>query len=366
MIEIAGEEASDLYRDVTEVQVVLDEDAATRFRIELSMTMASDGAWTHCDDERFTPWAPISVHVGFDGDPVPLVVGYLTATHTSFDSNRGRCRVELIGSDASALLDRAERLRNWADAKDSDIASAILADHGLTPVVDDTAIVHDAAVSTVVQRETDWQFLRRLALRNGFECFVEDTKGYFRAPPADVEPLPMLAVQFGADTNVVWMNLRVDAQTPDEIAMFQIDRADKKVLSMVAASTAAPALGKDRRADLVPAGIPKATAYVAMSSTTGIREMESLCQSLFDRGDWFVTGEGLVDSSRYRDVLRPRHPVTIKGIGERHSGVYVISHVTHTINAGCYSQRFTAKRNGLRPTGSEDFTGKSSILGGLL
>ena len=46
--------------------------------------------------------------------------------------------------------------------------------------------------------------------------------------------------------------------------------------------------------------------------------------------------------------------MTIKGVGERHSGVYVVTHVTHTIDAGGYAQRFRVKRNALRPTGEEE------------
>ncbi len=366
IIEIAGKEAGDLYRDVTEVQVELDEELPATFRIELSMSRASDGAWGYTDDARFAPWTPVAIHIGFADGQIPLVSGYVTGTHTSFDADRGRCRLELVGSDASVLLDRAEKLRSWEDKKDSDIAREVFAEYGLKPVVDDTAVVHDSAVSTVVQRESDMQFLRRLALRNGFECYVEGTEGYFRAPPSSAPAQRMLAVHFGAATNVRWFNVRVDAQTPGQITMFQIDRSDKKVLSAVASTGSRPALGADGRGDLVPSGIPKAMAYVAMSSTTGIAEMQPLCQSLFDRGEWFVTAEGLADGSRYRDVLRPRRPVTIKGVGERHSGIYAVSHVTHTINSGGYTQRFAAKRNGLRPTGAEDFSGTGSLLGGLL
>jgi phage protein D len=367
MIEIAGKEASDLYRDVTEVQVELDDEEAATFRIELSLTMGSDGSWTHTDDERFAPWTPVVISVGFGSAPQKLMSGYLTGTQTTFDADRGRCKLELIGSDGSALLDRVERLRVWPDKKDSDIAKDIFAEYGLTAVVDDTKVLHEAVVSTVVQRETDLQFLGRLSLRNGFETFVEHDKGYFRAPPAAAAPQPVLAAHFGAATNVIWFTVQVDAREPGEVGMFQLDRAEKIVLKALATSSAVPALGKDRGSDLVPSGIKKAKAYVAMSATTGVKEMAPLCQSLFDRGEWFVTGEGLADGNRYGSILQARKPVTIKGVGERHSGLYAVTHVTHTVNAGGYSQKFAVKRNGLRPTGSEDFEGSSGgLLGGLL
>src|SRR3712207_7201341 len=45
--------------------------------------------------------------------------------------------------------------------------------------------------------ETDIQFLRRLARRNGFECFVKGGVGAFRKPALAEPPLPVLAAHFG-------------------------------------------------------------------------------------------------------------------------------------------------------------------------
>ena len=48
--------------------------------------------------------------------------------------------------------------------------------------------------------------------------------------------------------------------------------------------------------------------------------------------------------------------VTIKGIGETHSGLYYVTHVNHIFTADGYIQRFRVKRNGLTPTGAESFS----------
>jgi hypothetical protein len=363
LLEVDGQEARDLYSDVSRIEVELDDEQAATFRIELSTRLGSDGTWTHVDDGRIAPWKPVAIHVGFDDGFEPLVSGFVTRVDTTFDADAGGCRVEVWGSDGSALLDRVERLRGWPNRKDSDIAAEIFAEYALTPQIDDTAVVHGSAVSTIMQRETDLQLLRRLAARNGFECFVEDRTGYFRAPPAVQEPQPTLAVRFGDQTNVTWYVVSLDATRPSEIGMFQLDRTEKTVLSTVV-DNGAPALGADGAADLLPSGVTPARAFVAMNASTGLAEMEPLCRTLYDRGDWFVTGEGVVDGNRYGSVLQPRRPVTIKGVGERHSGVYAVGRVTHAIDAGGYTQRFQVRRNGLRPTGAEDF-GAGASRGGL-
>ena len=58
-----------------------------------------------------------------------------------------------------------------------------------------------------------------------------------------------------------------------------------------------------------------------------------------------------------------RH-VLIKGVGETHSGMYYVTHVTHTFTADGYTQRFKVKRNALMPTGSEDFSAGTGLLPG--
>ena len=99
-------------------------------------------------------------------------------------------------------------------------------------VVEDTSVVeitHDEAVSTILQRETDMQFLKRLALRNGFECYVEGTTGYFRKPQVGATPQPVLAVHFGEETNVNRLSIEVNALTPANVTMFQVDLTSKGV-----------------------------------------------------------------------------------------------------------------------------------------
>ena len=72
-------------------------------------------------------------------------------------------------------------------------------------------------MSTIIQRETDMQFLKRLALRNGFECYVEGDTGFFAPPAAIGDPQPVLAVHFGDETNVNRFRLEVNALTPTNV-----------------------------------------------------------------------------------------------------------------------------------------------------
>lgn len=262
--------------------------------------------------------------------------------------------------DRSVLMDREEKLKDWPDKKDSDIATEILSGYGLTPDVEDTGIVHDETVSTIIQRETDLRFLRRLAMRNGFEFFVEGTTGHFRPPDVSDPPQPLLAVHFGDETNLESFSLEVNGLRSAGVAMCQLDRLDKSVLDASASTGSLTPLGAMDAAALLPSGVDPAKVCVGMNAATGTPEMTALCQGLCDEYSWFVTGEGEISGNKYGHVLKPRKTVTIKGIGETHSGVYFVSHVTHTFTADGYAQTFRVKRNALMPTGSENFSASGS------
>src|ERR1035441_1633797 len=76
------------------------------------------------------------------------------------------CRnVHVFGSVATG--------ENRPNMADSDIAEEIFRDYKFTAVVDATQPARDEIDHTEIQRGTDIQFLQSLAMRNGFECYLE-------------------------------------------------------------------------------------------------------------------------------------------------------------------------------------------------
>lgn len=365
VVEIGGREADDLYADLTRLEVELSDDAPATFRLTLAMYRSQDGSWPYLDEERLRVWSRVAVRVGFaDGGHEELVSGWVTQVRPWFDADETRCTLEVEGMDGSVLMDREEKLKDWPNKKDSDIAREILGSYGLTPRVEETQVVHDEALSTVIQRETDLQFLKRLALRNGYACWVEGTVGHFRPLPADPAPQPTLAAHFGAETSLAFFTATVDALRPAEVAMFQVDRFNKEVVTAESRAPARKPLGLVGAAALLPGGVDPARVYVAKNAATGIPEMAAMCQGVFDEGGWFVSGEGETLPAAYAHVLRPRGLVTVKGVGATYSGVYYVSHVRHTLTGSGYAQHFRVRRDALLPTGAEDFSSGGGL--GLL
>lgn len=365
-IEIDGEERTDLYADLIRLEVELDDGLAAMFRFTLSLVFESNGGWRHLDDEGLRVWKPVTIHGGFESGMEELIRGYITQVRPNFGSDPTEATLEIWGIDGSVLMDREEKLKAWPDKKDSDIAEEVLRSYGFTPEVEETGVIHDATISTTIQRETDMAFLKRLALRNGFDCYIEGEMAYFRPPPLDEPPQPVLAVNFGEETTVSQLALDVDALAPTNVTMAQLDRLTKEVLASTVATSEQSALGATT-ADGLPTGdVTPGQLVIGMNVVTGLAEMEALAQGLYDKAAWFVTGEGEVIANRYGHILRPRRTVTIKGIGETYSGLYYVNHVTHRFTPDGYTQSFQVRRNGLGLTGDEAFAGGGGLLGGLL
>lgn len=366
MIETADGEVAIPRSELISLEVELDTELAAMFRLRLGMSQQRDGRWKYLDETRFQIWKPCTIAAGFDTRTEPLLSGYITHVKPTFDADLAQCTLDIWGMDSSVLLDREEKLRAWPNEKDSSVATQIFSEYGLSSIVADTQVVRDADVSTIIQRETDMQFLKRLALRNGFECYLEGTTGFFRSPRLDAEPQPVLAVHFGAETNVNRLALEVNALTPTNIAMFQVDRTNKEILDVAIETSQQQILGAADAKALLGTGVPPGQVYVSMNVTTGTVEMTTIGQELFHQAEWFVTAEGEIDGNRYAHILKPHGTVTMKGVGETYSGVYYVTHVTHTFTPQGYTQFFRMKRNALRPTGREDFAGTAARLERLL
>lgn len=361
-IMIEGEETSDIYQDLMSLEVELDDELAAMFRLRLAMGQEPDGTWDYLDDARFRVWKHVVITAGLESGAEELISGYITHVRPNFDPDVTRCNLEIWGLDGSIRMDREEKLKDWPNKKDSDIAAEIFNLYGFTPETEDSTVIHDEIISTIIQRESDMQFLKRLALRNGFECYVEGNTGYFRSPRFDAPPQPVLAVHFGEETNVRRFALEVNGLVPTDVAMLQLDRTTKAVLDVTVDTSRQTALGATDATGILATGIDPGLVFVAETVTTGNPEMTALAQGLYDESAWFVTAEGEINGNDYGHVLKTRGTVTIKGVGESYSGIYYVTHVTHSFTPDGYTQHFRVKRNGIGLTGNEDFSAGTGDL----
>lgn len=362
-INIDETDASDLLVSITEMEIEEDHRLTSSFKLKLTIDLLGDGTWTLLDDERLALWKKVSINVNVADEETELIKGYITQIkpHVELEDNS---YLVVSGLDASCLMGLEEKIKDWPNKTDSDIATEILQSYSLDAQVDVVDVVHEETVSTIIQRETDLRFLKRLARRNGFDCFVRGDKGYFCKPAFTDPPQTVLASNFGAETNLLSFDAGLNALRPATVAMSQIDTVAKEVVTAEVTEADQKTLGRDGALTITVPNGNSSKMLVKHAVATSQAEMESLCLAMLDEAEWFIQAEGKINTSVYGAVLQTRKLVPIKGVGESFSGLYYVTNVKHTFTEGDYVQRFTGRRNALAP-GPADFSG-GSLLGGLL
>lgn len=351
-IAIDGVVQDALVPDIVDVEVEDDVAAASVFRLRVAIAQRRDGSWKHLDDQRFAVWRRVRLEAGYPGSAETIIDGYVTHVEARLSSEDPY--LEISGFDVSAAMDLEEKQRAWANKKDHEIAQEIFSSYGLSYEVEDTVATHEDDVATILQNESDIRLLRRLAARNGFECHVRAGTGFFRSPNMQDPPQKLLAVEFGAETNVSDLLIRVDGTHATEAEIRRIDPFEKREEAEALSASPRRGLGARSLADL-RRGQPAGRVLVRNQPSAVAREMQTRLRHAYDGATGFVTVEGEVDSRAYRGVLRARRLVTIKGAGESFSGLYYVTRVRHTFTADGYRQYFNAYRNAVGLTGQEDF-----------
>jgi phage protein D len=360
VLEVGGASASEqLLEAVQSIEVEDHAEQADMLRLRMAVAVERDGGrWSVLDAGLFARLTnvKVSAKVG-PGRAEPLIDAYVIDLRASFSGEPGRSTLEVVGMDATALLQLEERVRAWPDQSDSQIASTIFSDAGLSADVDDTQPTRQATRTTTIQRGNDLQFLRRLAQRNGFEVFVElggdgRSVGHFHAPRLDEQPQGVLNVNMGSDTNIDGFSARHDLIGPATARVTGLDddqrseqpvdvqRAQRRSLG------ARPTVGGDR---------PR---RVLLSSTgmSDSGELQNLAQAVVDRSAMSLTAEGTVYGGDYGAVLRAKKPVNVRGAGQEFSGTWYVERVNHQLGEEGYAQRISLRRNASGVTRQEDFT----------
>jgi phage protein D len=241
---------------------------------------------------------------------------------------------------------------------DSDVASAIFGEHGFSPEVEQTQPTWQEVNHTTIQRGTDIQFLRQLAGRNGYECYVETGSAggshaaHFRPPHLEQSAQGVLSVNMGQATNVNKFKARYDMLHPTAAQATGLDidtQSDQPVQVESGALLelgSTPALGGDRSRKVL----------LSRTGLTQTAELQNYAQAVADQSSWAITAEGELNTVAYGRVLRAKRPVEVRGAGRQFSGTYYVEKVLHTLGGEGYTQRFTLRRNGTGLTGQERFT----------
>jgi phage protein D len=325
-------------------------------RLRLGVAVAPGGdRWPFVDDGPFTRLASLKVQARVGSRLQTILDGHVVEAHAILDPKPEGSALEVVAMDATALMNLEEKVRAWPDRSDADVAQEIFAEHGLDADVEPTQPTHQEREALLVQRGTDIRFLRRLARRHGYECYVEADpaggrpKGHFHPPRLDEPPQGTLTVGMGAAGNVDQFAVRHHMVHATQAQAHAVDAASLEPQSGSAEGMAARPLGRE------PLGDGPRPRRVLLAGGGTAAELDAASQAVRDRTAWELVAEGRLNTASFGKVLRAKRNVLVRGVGRRFGGTWRVERVLHSFAEDGHAQHFTLRRNAVGLEGGEAF-----------
>ncbi len=349
---------------ITRLEVRESDGDTTVAALRLKLTQQPTGAFSPVDDDLFVAGSKLAIEVAAPGGLTQrLFEGVVTHLRPHFEQIESNCYLEVLGMDPAVILDASDRTASYPDASDSEAAQEIFDRYQIPAIVEDTAARHKADHQLLVQRASDWAFLKMLAARNGYCCYFEydpdraQTVGYFRKPALEEPPQADLTI-LQKDSNLRWVDLQWVMTGPVRHAGASIDPIRKRIIRSEGQPQIEP-LGEDGLDGVIEQGLmdhgaESATALLRYPETTDAAiSAQGSAQTDHDR--FAIEARGELDPSLYRGMLRSRRGVILKGVGRTLSGIYYVTTVRTALEDGRLTQTFIALRNATGQSGQESF-----------
>jgi phage protein D len=337
---------------------------ATEAEVTLPVTTDDNGLWSVLEEDWVQPFKRLRIEIKVgDGDFVPLIDGPIVAQRVELHAGPGDSQMVLVVQDDSVLLNREEKVDMFEDRADSDIASQLIADRGLTPQVDDVPASGSALQRVVVQRGTNMQLLRELARRHGMFVYVKpgdapgQSIGVFQRPQLTVGDLPEILL-LGPDRNIGKFSAEFDALKPMTAQAGSVTLADVSPQTSDADSSSLNPLNGDAVHDV----LTELADTMLLRTREEVTDLDEATQAAVNESAWAYSASVELDADSYDGVVTPYQVVRVVGVGGYLSGDYLVSRVTHLITDASYKQQVALRRNA-RSAGSD--AAAPSVLAGV-
>jgi hypothetical protein len=343
-IAINGQTDSELTQAaLVEVNERVGQTSAFSLRFDLVILK---GDLPYLADKRLDAGSELSVMVSVDQASQCLVKGPIHGQNIHLVHGSAGSVIDIKGSDSSVKMDRESRSVVWKDLTDSDAVQTIISTYGYTPDVETTTAGHYENKHTLVQRESDLSFVRRLARRNGYHFWITcDDKGietaHFRRPQLGNTPTAQLVINLDSPTTTI-LDLNWDVERPTSIEGVQLDLNAKSDITVSVPATPQTILGDFGIAAIT--GDTRSVFLAAPANDAG--DLKSRGEGALIEADWFIHATCKTTVQELGTVVRPHTILELRGAGSRHSGKYFVSSVRHTIDAIEHRMEIQLLRNG--------------------
>lgn len=310
------------------------------------------------------------------GNLIRFVIGYpdqvLGPKYVVIDSVRGHQELEITGVQEAALANQVKN-RLFKNTTRPEIVKKIVAEGGIPGVtkwkIDESGLSFEKPRGYQQAKQTNWQFLLRIAEKVGYEVFVEDDTLHFRPRDMGQRPIRKYQYYYGQgqllefnieEYRVVDRAAEVDVRGRDPVSRKNISETGsdsktsrtrlgseanltRKDSSIVGQSVSgAFALGEVFAGKRPTAG---SKVVITPESSRDVVKMEA--DTHFKREEQqeivataVITGD---------PAIRPRSMVQIEGLGKTLSGLYYVTKHVHEFSSDSgYQGRLDLLKNAVR------------------
>ena len=338
----------DMMAALSSLEVTNDAEHGDGFQITFTLGKSNPANYDLLQGGRIDPPNRVIIGVLLGASPEVLIDGIITHHQFAPSNEPGKSTVTVTGKDVSIMLDLKQKNESYPNQPDFVIAGRLIgkyAQYGLVPKIKPTADVPIIIQRLPRQYETDLQFIRRMAARNGYVFYIEPltfgaSTAYWGPENRLSIPQSALTMNMGQATNVKSIHFTQDALAP-------IGAEGSFIEPITKTSIPIPPLPSLRVPPLVPSPTQPMRIQVmreAANKNPAQAALTALAEAT--RAPDSVTGEGELNTVRYGKVLRARKIVGVRGVGFTYDGLYYVRRVSHRISRGQYEQKFTISREG--------------------
>ena len=276
-----------------------------------------------------------------DDSPITLIKGEITALEPDFGESM---TPELVvrGYDKTHRLFRETRSKAFLNVKDSNLAEEIANAIGLQSEIETTDTIYDHVFQS---NQSDLAFLMERAWRIGFECFVEEDKLYFRKPPnSGTAPVTL---KWGEDLKTFFPRMTL-AEQVDEVIVRGWDVKEKKqIVGKAESGNLYPNIDESKDGKTWASDFGRGKKIFVDHPVVSQAEANVLAAARLDElSGAFIDAEG---TATRRPDVKAGQKVKLENLGNRFSGEYLVTNVTHTYSPEGFSSTFrvTGSRLGI-------------------
>ena len=281
----------------------------------------------------------IEISYGYKDRLFPVITGIVTALSWGFDEDN-YLDLMVEGYDYLFLMMKNEKYRAWNNKTDAQVIKEITQKYPFQKLnIENTAVQYPHIRQ---EGESDFNFLKRLARRNGYEFSVEEENFTFGLPGVDKKE--SFVLKFGKDLLEFVPKMDI-AQQVSEVRVVGWDPEAKK--EIIAHAKKVDIKNVDRHGktglEIIKSVFKEEVVHEVRASVQESEEAKNLAKSiLHDISYQFVKAEC---RSIGIPALRPGKVIALENVGELFSRKYYIEKVTHEIGEKGYETSFLLKGN---------------------